>query len=68
MRKPEEYIKKITFKMYVPVSELDYDISSSLGTQDYDYYYSPEQLYEYEGEDAECFEVEVELFTDLFAN
>jgi len=60
--------KRITFKMYVPLKELDYDISNSLGTQDYDYYYSPEQLYENEGEDSECLEVPVELFVDLFSN
>jgi len=54
--------------MFVPLTELEYDIECSLMRQTVDYYYSKEQLYDNEGEDSPCLAVQVELFVDLLAN
>jgi hypothetical protein len=58
----------ITFKFYVPLSELDYDIQSSLGEINEDFYATKEELFEFEGDDAECLEVPVVLYEGLIAN
>mgnify|MGYP001138040016 CR=1 FL=1 len=68
MLDPEDYIKIITFDFYVPLSELDYEIQSSLGVINEDFYSTKEELYEFEGEDAECLTVPVILYPDMIAN
>lgn len=66
--RPEEYVQMITFQFYVPLSQVDYDISCSVGVINEDFYSTKEELYEHEGDDAECLEVPVILYEELFAN
>lgn len=68
MQEPEEYVKMITFQFYVPLSQMDYDIQCEIGEINEDFYSTKEQLFEYEGDDAECLEVPVILYEGLFAN
>jgi hypothetical protein len=68
MLEPEEYFRTITFQFYVPLSQLDYDIQCEIGTINEDFYSTREELFEFEGEDAECLEVPVILYPDLIAN
>ena len=68
MRDGSKYVRRVTFQLFVPQTQLEYDLDQSLDRQTADYYYSAEDLYREEGEDANCLEVPVELFSELFAN